>query len=91
LGASSRLGITTAARGELIVAENFDQRQRTLARRWFAGRAGVIATVLLVGGFLLTQASGVVHRLGVLAFGYGIGVAVMALLLALGFDPRRRK
>lgn len=73
------------------MAENFDQRQRTLAQRRFAGRAGVIAAVLLVGGFLLTQASGVVHDLGELAFGYGIGIAVMALLLALGYDPRRRK
>ncbi len=28
---------------------------------------------------------------GMIAFGYGLGVAVAAVFLALGYEPRRRK
>jgi hypothetical protein len=61
------------------------------ARRRYAAQAGLIAAVLLVVGYILAKQPGGTHDLGVIAFGYGLGVAVAAVFLALGWEPRRRR
>jgi hypothetical protein len=72
---------------ETTETEHPDRRQK---RRRFARMWGALACGLLASGFLLSKGSGGVHDIGVLAFGYGIGVAVAAAFLALGYEPRRR-
>jgi hypothetical protein len=68
---------------------NADIGERDRARRRYAAHAGLIAAVLLVVGYVLAKQPG--GTLGVVAFGYGLGVAVAAVFLALGWEPRRRK
>jgi hypothetical protein len=68
--------------------EHHDRRR---TRRRYATVCAGIATGLLVGGFLLSDGAGATRDLGVIALGYGIGVAVAAVFLAFGYDPRRRK
>jgi hypothetical protein len=66
-------------------------QDRARARRRYAALAGAIAAVLLVAGTALSRHRGGAHDVGVVTFGYGLGVAVAAGLLALGWEPRRRK
>jgi hypothetical protein len=40
---------------------------------------------------LLSRQGGAAHAIGVAAFGYGIGIGVAAVFLALGHNPLRRK
>ena len=66
-------------------------RVRKTARRRYAFLAGLIAMVMLVAGFLLTTGTGGAHDIGLVVVGYGIGVAVAAVMLAFGWEPPRRK
>jgi hypothetical protein len=61
------------------------------ARRRFATLAAAMAVVLLVGGFLLSRGTGDARDLGVTAVGFGLGVAVAAVFLALGCEPGGRR
>lgn len=63
---------------------------RQHARRRYATSAGAMAVVLLAGGPLAVHDGGSLRAIGVIALGCGIGVAVAAVFLALGHDPRRR-
>jgi hypothetical protein len=65
--------------------------KRTRSRRRYAAAAGATAVVLLVAGFVLAHSGGGVHEIGIICFGYGLGVAVAAVFLALGHEPTRRK
>jgi len=67
------------------------EQQRARARRRYAAYAGLGAAVLLLAGTLLSRHSAGTHAIGVITFGYGLGVAVAAVLLAFGWEPRRRK
>ena len=66
-------------------------RARRRTRRWSAAVCGVMALVLLAAGFLLTRKAGAAHDLGVIALGNGLGLGVAAPLIALGYNPYRRK
>jgi hypothetical protein len=76
----------TAAVGEEMPLG--DQQPR--ARRRFAAYAGLIAAVLLLAGVVLSRHPGT-NALGVVTFGYGLGVAIAAILLGFGWEPRRRR
>lgn len=64
--------------------------ERGRRRQRHAAVAGGFAALLLIVGFVLSRASGDMHDYGVLAFGYGLGVALAATLLTLGWKPRPR-
>lgn len=49
----------------------------------------LLGVVLLVGGALLV--TGTERALGVVLFGYGLGVGVAAVFMALGWRPRGRR
>jgi peptidoglycan/LPS O-acetylase OafA/YrhL len=67
------------------------EQDRARARRRYAAYAGAAAALLLLAGVLLSRHPGGTDAFGVVTFGYGLGVAVAAILLALGWEPRRRK
>ena len=73
-----------------LSADPANHPQRRRSRRRFAAWIGLTAVVLLAGGLALANgASGMLHTVGVGAFGYGIGAGVAALFLASGWEPRR--
>jgi hypothetical protein len=68
------------------------RNRRGNARRKYAAWCGAIAAVLLLGGLLLAgMQEGSWREIGVAAVGYGIGVAVAAVFLASGYEPRKRR
>jgi hypothetical protein len=68
-----------------------DDSDRRRSRRRYAAMCGAISIVLLITGYLMTRNGGATHVLGVVAVGYGVGIAVAAVFLGSGYDPRRGK
>jgi hypothetical protein len=68
-----------------------DDSDRRRSRRRYAAACGAISIVLLVAGLLLARSDGATHVLGVAAVGYGVGIAVAAVFLRSGYQPRRKK
>jgi hypothetical protein len=70
-----------------------EEARRRRARLRFAGYSGTLAAALLVAGIAAARGSsgGLVHTLGVVAVGYGIGIGVAAIFIAFDWNPLRRR
>ncbi len=58
--------------------------------RAFAAMAGMLALALFAGGLFLTRAGGVLHLLGIMCVGYGLGIGVASVFLLAGWRPGGR-
>jgi len=52
--------------------------------------AGMLALALFAGGLFLTRAGGVLHLLGIMCVGYGLGIGVASVFLLAGWRPGGR-